>query len=58
MQNKKCKPTWVPINTWEAQQKAFFKANLEARQKQKEEEEKAQRQSMWKLYDWDTPSGT
>ena len=52
MQNQKnsSKPTWVPFNTWEAQQKALVKAKLEARKKQKEEEEKAKREAMFKPY--------
>ena len=59
MQNKKnsSKPTWVPFNTWEAQQKALVKAKLEARKKQKEEEEKAKREAMFKPYNWGTHSG-
>ena len=59
MQNQKnsSKPTWVPFNTWEAQQKALVKAKLEARKKQKEEEEKAKREAMFKPYNWGTHSG-
>ena len=59
MPNKKntSKPTWVPFNTWEAQQKALVKAKLEARKKQKEEEEKAKREAMFKPYNWGTHSG-
>ena len=59
MQNNKnsSKPTWVPFNIWEAQQKALVKAKLEARKKQKEEEEKAKREAMFKPYNWGTHSG-
>ena len=41
----------------EAQQKAFLKAKLEARQKQIDAEKKAQREAMMKPFDWGTPSG-
>ena len=59
MQNQKnsSKPTWVPFNTWEAQQEALVKAQLEARKKQEEEQEKAKREAMFKPYNWGTPSG-
>ena len=59
MPNKKnsSKPTWVPFNTWEAQQKALIKAKLEATKSQQEENEKAKREAMMKIHDWGTPSG-
>ena len=59
MQNNKNspKPTWVPINIWEAQQEAKKKAALEAKEKQEEADKKAQREAMMKPYDWGTPSG-
>ena len=59
MPNKKnsSKPTWVPFNTWEAQQKALIKANLEATKSQQEENMKAKREAMMKIHDWGTPSG-
>ena len=38
----------------EAQQKAFLKAKLEARQKQIDAEKKAQREAMMKPFDWGT----
>ena len=59
MPNKKnsSKSTWVPLNIWEAQQKALIKANLEAMKSQQEAKEKAQRDAMMKHYDWGTPSG-
>ena len=59
MQNNKNspKPTWVPINIWEAQQEAKKKAEKEAKRKQIEEEKKSQREAMMKPYNWGTPSG-
>ena len=59
MHNKKNspKPTWVPFNTWEAQQKALIKANLEATKAQEEANERAQKEAMMKIHDWGTPSG-
>ena len=59
MQNQKnsSKPTWVPFNIWEAQQEALVKAQLEARKKKMEEEKKAQREAMFKPFDWSIPSG-
>ena len=59
MHNKKNspKPTWVPFNTWEAQQKALTKANLEATKAQEEANERAQKEAMMKIHDWGTPSG-
>ena len=59
MQNNKnsTKPTWVPINIWEAQQEAKKKAEKEAKRKQIEEEKKSQREAMMKPYNWGTPSG-
>ena len=59
MPNKKnsSKPTWVPFNTWEAQQKALIKAKLEATKAQEEAKEKAQKEAMMKIHDWGTPSG-
>ena len=59
MHNKKNspKPTWVPFNTWEAQQKALTKANLEATKAQEEANKRAQKEAMMKIHDWGTPSG-
>ena len=59
MQNQKnsSKPTWVPFNIWEAQQKALIKANLEARKSQEEAKERARKKAMFKIHDWGTPSG-
>ena len=59
MQNNKnsSKPTWVPFNIWEAQQKALIKAKMEATKAQQEASKKAKREAMMKLHDWGT-SGT
>ena len=49
MPNKKnsSKSTWVPFNTWEAQQKALIKAKLEATKSQQEEKWKPKEKPWW-----------